>query len=216
MTYTVDFHCHTSYSKDSLTPPERLVAVARRHGLRRVVVTDHNSIAGAHAAHQLDPETIIMGEEIKTTRGEILAAFVIEEIPGGLTPQDTIHRLRSQGAFISVSHPFDIRSGAWLPEHLAEIAPLVDAIEVFNARSMKPDANQLAEQFAILHNLPGTAGSDAHAAFELGTARLDLPPFKNADDLREVIRQGKVQGHLSPFWVHFFSQYARIRKELRV
>ncbi len=212
---TIDFHCHTVTSKDSLTTPEHLLNAALRRGLDRVVVTDHNTIAGALAAYAIDPELVIVGEEIMTTRGEILAAYVSEEIPAGLSPQETIKRLRDQGAFISVSHPFDSwRSGAWMLEDLLEIVPLVDAIEVFNARCMKPGANRLAAEFARAHNLPGTAGSDAHAAFELGAARLVLPQFDGPDALRQVIREGKVQGRLSPFWVHFFSRYAHLRKKV--
>jgi predicted metal-dependent phosphoesterase TrpH len=212
MLLQVDFHSHTSFSKDSLTTPERFVAVARRKGLDHVVVTDHNSIAGALIAQALDPDLVIVGEEIKTTCGEILAAYVTEEIPRGLSPQETISRLRDQGAFISVSHPFDSRSGAWQLPDLLAVAPQVDAIEVFNARIMKPGANILAMEFARAHNLPGTAGSDAHAAFELGKALLILPQFEGADGLRMVIQEGHVKGSLSPFWVHFASFYARWRK----
>lgn len=209
----IDFHTHTSISKDSLTTPERLIAAARHRGLDRVVVTDHNSIAGAVAAHALDPELVIVGEEIMTTRGEILAAFVTEEIPRGLSPQETIRRLRDQGAFLSVSHPFDRwRSGAWKLEDLLEIAPLVDAIEVFNARCLFREDNAKALEFACQHNLPGTAGSDGHAAFEIGAACLVTPQFTGPDELRNVIRDGRVQGRLSPFWVHFASSYARWRK----
>jgi len=216
MIFTVDFHCHTAFSKDSLTSPGELVKTSHRRGLERVVVTDHNTIAGAKAARLLDPELIIVGEEIKTTRGEILAAYVTEEIPRGLPPGEVIKRLRNQGAFISVSHPFDIRSGAWALEDLLEIAPLVDAIEIFNARCMKPGANNMALLFAQDHNLPGTAGSDAHAAFELGAACVELPQFNGPDELRNVIGQGKVRGRLSPFWVHIVSRYARLRKEVAV
>lgn len=211
----VDFHCHTIASKDSLTGFETLIATAHRKGLDRVVITDHNSIAGALAAHALDPDLVIVGEEIMTTRGEILAAFVREEVPRGLSPQETIHRLRDQGAFISVSHPFDSwRSGAWRLEDLLEIAPLVDAIETFNARCLSAEENRRAQVFARQQGLPGTAGSDAHAACELGRAVLVLPPFTDADGLREVVGQGEVRARLSPFWVHFVSSYARWRKRL--
>ena len=216
MTCTVDFHCHTSFSKDSLTSPANLVMTSRRRGLGRVIVTDHNNIDGALAARQLDSELIIVGEEIRTTCGEILAAYVIESVPRGLSPQETIKRLRDQGAFISVSHPFDIRSGAWALDDLLEIAPFVDAIEVFNARCMKPGANQSALRFAQDYNLPGTAGSDAHAAFELGVACVELAQFESPNELRRVIGQGRVRGRLSPFWVHLVSRYARIRKEVAV
>jgi predicted metal-dependent phosphoesterase TrpH len=211
----VDFHTHTSVSKDSLTSPADFIRAARRRKLDRVVVTDHNTITGAFAAQILDPELIIVGEEIMTTGGEILAVFVTDEIPSGLSPLETIHRLRDQGAFISVSHPFDSwRSGAWDQGDLLEIAPLVDAIEIFNARCMAPGANQQALEFARQQGLPGTAGSDAHAGFELGAANLLLPEFIGPDELRKVIRKGTVQGHLSPFWVHFFSRYAHSRKKV--
>ena len=210
---SIDFHTHTCFSKDSLTTPERFVAVARRKNLDRVVVTDHNSIAGALAAQKLDPQRIIVGEEIMTTKGEILAAFVVEEIPRGLSPLETIRRLRDQGAFISVSHPFDSwRNGAWKADDLFDIVPLVDAIEVFNARCTKAEDNQKALEFARHHNLSGTAGSDAHAAFELGSARMEVPGFSGPEELRKVIGEGRVAGGLSPYWVHFASFYARWRK----
>ena len=113
----VEFHCHTVYSKNSLTSPKKLVDACRRKGIDRVIVTDHNTIAGAVIAKDIDPELVIVGEEIMTTRGEILAAFVTEEIPAELSPHETIKRLRDQNAFISVSHPFDEwRRGGWKEE----------------------------------------------------------------------------------------------------
>ena len=77
----MEFHCHTIASKDSLLHPADLVSAARDRGIDRVVVTDHNSIAGAVAAKALDPELVIVGEEIMTSQGEILAAYVTGEIP---------------------------------------------------------------------------------------------------------------------------------------
>jgi hypothetical protein len=212
----VEFHCHTIWSKDSLTTPEALLAACRRKGIDRVVITDHNRIGGALAAQKLDPERVIVGEEIKTEKGELLAAFLTEEVPKGLPPLEAIRRLRDQGAFISVSHPFDgLRNGAWALPDLQEIAPLVDAIEVFNARCMRAKANRLAQDFARAHGLAGTAGSDAHAAFEIGTAHLVVEAFEGAEGLRRVIGEAQVAGRLSPWWVHFASMYARWRKAVQ-
>jgi predicted metal-dependent phosphoesterase TrpH len=209
----VEFHCHTQFSKDSLTSPERLIKACRRKGIDRVVITDHNSIGGARAAQKLDPELVIVGEEIKTTRGEILAAYVKEEIPAGLSPQETIKILKEQGAFISVSHPFDIyRGGHWDETDLLEILPDVDAIEVFNSRCWSPDFNRQAKEFAERHNLAGTVGSDAHAALELGRSVLLLEQFQGPDELREVIRSGIPKVRWSPPWFHFISRYAVMRK----
>jgi len=86
--FLVEFHAHTNASKDSLTKPADLIAAARRKGINRLVITDHNTVAGARAAQSLDSELVIVGEEIMTTRGEILAAFVTKEIPAGLSPKE--------------------------------------------------------------------------------------------------------------------------------
>jgi predicted metal-dependent phosphoesterase TrpH len=214
LTLKLEFHCHTHASKDSLTPPADLVAAARRKGIDRVVVTDHNSIAGAREAQAIDSELIIIGEEIMTTKGEILAAFVTEEIPAYLTPLETIKRLKEQGAFISVSHPFDeIRKGGWKEDDLLEILPFVDAIEVYNSRCMFSRFNRRAKEFAEKHNIPGTVGSDAHAAFELGRSLLLLDQFTGPDEMRAVIRGARIKVKWSPWWVHFISRYASTKRK---
>jgi len=211
----VEFHCHTMFSKDSLATPRQLVDACRRKHIDRVIVTDHDTIAGGRAARELDPERVIVGEEIMTTKGEILAAFVQEEIPPHLSPKETIQLLRAQGAFISVSHPFDSwRAGGWDEPDLLEIVPLVDAIEVYNSRCVSPEFNQLALAFAREHNLAGTVGSDAHAPIELGRSVLLLEPFADADGLRDVVRRATAQTVWSPPWFHFISRYARLRKRI--
>jgi len=210
----IDFHSHTFASKDSLTSPTDLIHAACHRGLDRVVITDHNTIAGARAAQVLDPELVIIGEEIMTTKGEILAAYVREEIPLGLSPQETIRRLKDQGAFISVSHPFDeLRKGAWHEDDLLEILPFVDAIEVYNSRCMFPSFNRRAKEFAEKHNIAGTVGSDAHAAFELGRSLMLLDQFTGPEEMRQVIRRGIPHVRWSPPWFHLSSRYASIRKK---
>ena len=210
-----EFHCHTIFSKDSLTRPANLVAACKRKGIDRVVVTDHNTIAGALRAKEIEPERVIIGEEIMTDQGELLAAYVREEIPPGLPPREAIVRLREQGAFISVSHPFDrMRGGHWTRDQLDEIKSLVDAIEVFNARCINPDFNRLAAGYSQENNLPGTVGSDAHTAYELGKASLLLPDYGDADGLRMVINQAQFDVSLSGAWVRLTSRYTVLYKQL--
>jgi predicted metal-dependent phosphoesterase TrpH len=80
------------------------------------------------------------------------------------------------GAMISVPHPFDRwRAGAWREADLEAILPLIDAIEVFNARCIFAGDNARALDFARRHNLPTTVGSDAHLVDEIGHAMLCLP-----------------------------------------
>jgi predicted metal-dependent phosphoesterase TrpH len=205
-----DFHTHTRYSPDSLTTLENLIAASRRKGLDRVVVTDHNTIKGGVRGAALAPELVIIGEEIETTEGEILAVYVSEEVKPGLPPMEAIAQLRAQGSFISISHPFDpTRKGGWRMEALLEIVPHIDAIETFNARTLVPWYNWRAERFAVEQGLPGTHGSDAHAAFELGRGALWVPAFEDAASLKENLPKAvSPRLTLSPPWVHLISRYA--------
>lgn len=212
-TLRIEFHCHTTYSRDSLVRPPKLVEAARRKGIDRLIVTDHNNIGGALEAKRLDPELVIVGEEILTTRGELLAAFVSEEIPARLEPLEAIRRLKEQGAFISVSHPFDTMRG-WKLEDLLEILPHVDAIETFNSRCMDPSFNTRAQEFAREHAIPGTVGSDAHTLRELGRATLTVERFTGAEGLRQVIRSGVENVRLSSPFIHFTSRYASTLKKM--
>jgi predicted metal-dependent phosphoesterase TrpH len=158
---------------------------------------------------------VVVGEELMTTRGELLAFYVQEELPKGLTPQEAIRELRQQGAVISVSHPFDhARHGSWDPVDLLEIAPLVDAIETFNARCLGNGPNLEAQAFAAAHNLPGTAGSDAHLLTEVGQATMRLAEFNNASELLLALQHAQLQGKLSSPLVHFGSIYARWIKKI--
>lgn len=209
----VEFHCHTRYSKDSLVSPQTLVDTCRKKGIDRVIVTDHNRIEGAQEAHEIDPQRVIVGEEIMTTQGELLTAFVSESVPRGLPPMEAIQRLRAQGAFISVSHPFDFeQSRGWKTEDLIAIIPYVDAIETYNARCANELPNELAQRFAADHHLLGTAGSDAHIAWELGKANLLVPEFSDAAGLKAALGSAVPKVSRSGGWVHFMSFYARVRK----
>jgi predicted metal-dependent phosphoesterase TrpH len=211
-----ELHAHTHASGDCLARPRDLVRVARARGLDRLALTDHNTIRGARAAYALDPALIIIGEEIMTTQGELLAYFVQDEVPPGLTPLETIIRLRAQGAAISVSHPFDRhRQGAWREADLAAILPHVDAIEVFNARCIHAADNARALAFAREHGTLGTVGSDAHSLMELGRAVLDAPPAATGAELAAGWRAARAVTRLSSPAIHLTSRWAATWKRLR-
>jgi hypothetical protein len=205
-TFKVDLHLHTCVSKDGVVHPAEVIKIAKRRGLDRICITDHNTLAGALAAQKIDPEFVIVGEEILTEQGEILAFFVSEWVPPHLSPQETLDRLQAQGAVISVSHPFDRHRSGWTEAMLEAIRPRLDAIEAFNARTIQPKYNERAAAFAAAQGLPVTAGSDAHTAMEIGAAYLEIPAFTTAEEFRANLPQATIHGKLSPAWIHFFSR----------
>ena len=211
----VDFHTHTYRSKDSLTSIAKFIAAARASGMDRVVVTDHNTLRGALEAFKAAPDIVIPGEEVQTTEGELLAAFVTEEVPRDLEPLEALKRLKDQGAFISVAHPFDPHRSGWRLETLEMLASQLDAIEIFNARVIRARYNELAQKFAAAHNLSGTAGSDGHHPSEIGRAYLTIADFNDAESLRAAIRSAATGGRNSSPLVHLYSTRAKLIKALK-
>ncbi len=210
--WRTELHCHTSASGDSLVKVKDLIRVAQKRGMDRIAITDHNTIRGAVKAKELAPELIIIGEEILTTKGEILAFFVQEEIPRGLSPRETIERLRNQDAFISVSHPFDRLRHGWELDDLMEITPFIDAIEIFNARSFVSQINEEAKNFAKTNNLLGTVGSDAHTLIEIGRTSQFLPPFWDSESLKKAFELVDYKENYSSPLIRSSSTYAKILK----
>jgi predicted metal-dependent phosphoesterase TrpH len=204
-TFKVDLHVHTCASKDSAVHPADVIKAAKRQGLDRICITDHNRIDGALVAKEIDPEFVIVGEEILTTHGELLAFFVSEWVPPFLAHPETLDGLEVQGAVVSVSHPFDRHRHPWTKETLEAILPRLDAVEGFNARSLHAQDNQRSQVFAARHNLPMTAGSDAHTTMEIGAAYLEIPSFTSAEEFRAGLAESTIHGRLSPVWVHFIT-----------
>ncbi len=216
MTWQVDLHSHTLWSKDCLTPFETIIRLCEKRHIQRIAITDHNTAEGALKFKQLAPELVIVGEEIMTTQGELLAYYVKESIPAGLSPDETINRLRQQGAVISVSHPFDrLRKGAWQEADLLNILDRVDAIEIFNARCMFAEDNVKALDFARLHNKIGTVGSDGHTRVGYGRAMTVMRPFEHdPEDFLGALREADYVKRLSGWHVHLGSKAAKWSKKL--
>jgi hypothetical protein len=212
----IELHSHSYASYDSRLRPADIVRACREQGIDKLAITDHHSLRGALELRALAPELVIVGEEILTTCGELLAYFVEEEVPRGLTPAAAIARLKAQGAAISVPHPFDRwRSGAWRESDLIEILPLVDAIEVFNSRCVFKADNTRALAFARRHHKLCTVGSDAHYRLELGRAVLKTPRAPNtASELIASLANAELVCRSSSPFVHTFNMLAWTKREM--
>lgn len=206
----IDFHCHTCHSPDSLITFDALLCAMDRRGLDTVAITDHDSLAGALEFHAQAPDRFLVGEEIRTAEGELIALFLEEAIPGGLSLQETIARVREQGGVVGASHPLDSWRGEGMGRDILEaVRRDLDFVEVFNARILFGSDNRLARRAAVCWGLPVTAGSDAHAAFEVGRAFVDMPSFDGREDFLDCLSQGQIGGRLSSPFVHFVSTYAK-------
>ncbi len=213
--WRVELHSHSLWSKDCVVAFETILRLCAARDITKIAITDHNTAEGALELYRRAPDRVIVGEEIMTTRGELLGYFLQESIPGGLTPEETIRELRAQGAVISVSHPFDrLRKGAWREDDLCAIIDQVDAIEVFNARCIYPADNVRAAAFAEAHGLRGTVGSDAHSRTEYGRAVTLLQPFATPLEFLSSLEQAAFVTRSSSPLVHLHSKTAKWSRKL--
>ena len=210
----IDLHTHTYYSPDGITSPKRFVEACRRKGLTCVAVTDHNTIRGALAVKEIAPFPVIAGAEIRSREGEIIGLFLSEEVPAGLSATETIERIRAQGGLVSLPHPLDRFRGGVGAERLAQLAPLVDIVEVMNARTTLGRDNDEAARLAAEHGLAGVAVSDAHSPWELGRAYVEAPHFEGPQEFLEALRWATCVGRPSSPLVHLISRYAVLRRKL--
>lgn len=217
MNIRVELHCHTNSSSDSLMSISQLVAACKRKNIQKIAITDHNSISNALLAKQKYPDLIIVGEEIFTRQGELLAFFIKEEIPAGLDMQEALTALRNQNAFISVSHPFDrYRKGHWQLSDLLQITDQIDAVESFNSRCIMNEDNHKAAEFAAQHQLLTTVGSDAHSPMEIGRAIFTMPDFDTPQSFRQSLLQAQPSCKLSSPLIHILSRYAKWKKAIQM
>ena len=104
----VDCHLHTVASGDAVTTLDELAERAAQAGLDVVCVTDHNETAAAIAAAGRDLGVrIVVGEEIRTSDGDVIGLFLTERIPYVLPLAEVVARIRAQGGLVYVPHPFD-------------------------------------------------------------------------------------------------------------
>ena len=219
----VDLHCHTNASFDSLADPLAVVRAARDRGITHLAITDHDRIDGALRAREaaIPGITILVGEEIRTSGGDLIAVFLEEAVPPGLSPAETIARVRAQGGLVGIPHPFDRYRGSLgkaddADEAVRALAGLVDWVETHNARIVGGKGNELAAELAREVGLPGVAVSDAHSVLEVGVAatRLEGDPSTPAGLLAALASARLVPGRAT-YFVRLVTPVAKVVQRLR-
>jgi len=207
---------HTSFSPDSNVSPEMLVARCVQVGLNCIAVTDHDTIEGALATQRVANFTVIVGEEVRSSGGEITGLFLTETVPCGLSPTETATRIKGQGGLVSIPHPFDrFRRGAIGRRALDEIVPYVDIVEVFNSRNILAADDRKARDFAQQQGLLATGVSDAHTTIELGRTYIEMPEFDGTPDgFKRTLAEGTIVGRRMSPLIHVVTTFTKLKKLL--
>lgn len=198
---TADLHLHTVHSDGHCTPAELVNHVLSKTDLRVIAVTDHDAIAGAYEAQRCAEGSrleVIIGEEVSTREGHLLAYFIHELIPPGMSAHDTIAAIHAQGGLAVAAHPYDwmVRSlgNYGMMRHASGPTPVwaFDAIEAMNASLRPRSANLRAAVSAQALGIAVVGGSDSHL---LDTIAYGYTTFAgtSALQLRHAIMTGQTQ-----------------------
>jgi len=211
----MDLHMHTGASWDCLSDPEAVLERALSLGFDRIAITDHDRLDVALRMAEKYPDQVIAGEEVKTAEKiDVIGLYLTEVIPKGTPARETIERIRAQGGIPYLPHPYAGGKGGG-GKYADELAPLVDIVEVFNARVHPGRLNAPAQDLAERHGKLRGAGSDAHTVFELGGASVTVPEHPNDPAaFLTAMASAVVDGTTSSNLVHLASTWAKVRKKL--
>ena len=193
-----DLHMHTNASDGWPTPQELVDHAARRASLNVIAVTDHDTIEGALRAREHASKRarlhVIVGEEVSSRDGHIVALFVERRVRPGLSAAATVHAIHDQGGLAIAVHPFwrterVVRNGrvhgvGWLAAELD-----FDGIEVENATPGFYVFNQLAHRLNMGLGAAALGSSDAHILDAVGRAYTEFSG-KTPEALRAAIESG--------------------------
>jgi predicted metal-dependent phosphoesterase TrpH len=190
-------HMHTMWSGDATTTADELVAAVAETGIDVLCITDHGTTNGAVELADRLGCRVIVGQELRTSAGEIIGLFLTERLPYGLKPDEAAAFIARQGGLVYVPHPFDPMRANLREDVLVSLVVdgLVDALEVFNAKTSLSSLNEQARRFASTHELPCGAGSDAHEPSAIGAAYVEMPDFDSPASFLTSLRAGRVVGH---------------------
>lgn len=192
-----DLHLHTTASDGVGTVEEVLAFAQQRTDLDVIAVTDHDTIEGALRARDLVATgsyrfEVIVGEEISTREGHLLALFLERRIAPGLSIERSIDLVHEQGGLAIVAHPFNrlFRHSVQRPvmDRLwRQPAVHLDGMETLNGSFAGIGSSQVAMTLSRrYYRWAETGGSDAHTATAIGCARTRFAG-QTATDLRAAI-----------------------------
>lgn len=196
-----DLHIHSGAGDGVATVSQILEYVEHETDLDLIAITDHDLIHGALEARELAAkkrfrcETIV-GMEITTLEGHLLAYGLEKPIRMLLPLASTIELVHEQGGFCVAPHPM-----SWLTRSIGYhglcriMEDLSDQVSLEGLEVLNPTlAGRVIYDKVLALNrerwhLPELGGSDAHSLEFIGSGHT-LFPGKSADDFRRALTEG--------------------------
>jgi len=200
-----DLHIHTLASDGTSGVREILDFVESRTDLDVIAITDHERIDAAVAARSMARDRglrveVVVGEEVTTLGGHLLALYIERRVRPLRSLRWTIAAIHEQGGLAIPAHPLVpyplCAQGFVLRRLLNDPDPSVhpDGLEAFNPTTLGRPWHSRVVRFADELGLARVGNSDAHEASAVGTGWTSYPGH-TAADLRRAIEERETQHH---------------------
>jgi predicted metal-dependent phosphoesterase TrpH len=173
-----DLHIHTLASDGTAGVVEILEHVEANTQLNVIAITDHERIDAALAGRAIARDRgmradVVVGEEVTTLGGHLLALWIEQPIKPFRSLRSTIAAVHDQGGIAIPAHPLVpyplCAQGFVLRRLLADDERYrPDAIEAFNPTTLGRPWHGRVVRFAEEHGLARVGNSDAHSLEAVG------------------------------------------------
>jgi predicted metal-dependent phosphoesterase TrpH len=217
-----DLHIHTIHSWDgTATLSAILKYAAEKTKLNVIAITDHDEIIGALRAEKIAHNygiEVVTGSEVSTADGHLLALYIREKIPAGMSLVDTVRYVGKLGGICIAAHPMAAGAHSLSADVIIkalrdpEIAKILVGIEAINGGLFHQSSNFLATLLAELLPVASVANSDSHILQTIGYGMTEFEGH-TAQDLRLALETHQTKAictaHATPWlvipsWLKFY------------
>ena len=200
-----DLHIHTLASDGTSGIDEILDFAEQRTDLDVIAITDHERIDAALAARSIAADRglrvqVVVGEEVTTRGGHLLALFVERPLKPFRSLRSTIAAVHEQGGLAIPAHPlvpYPLCAQGFVLRRLVEdpdAAVHPDALETFNPTTLGRPWHARVVRFADELGLARVGNSDAHEAVAIASGWTTFPG-RTPGELRSAIEGRRTQHH---------------------
>jgi predicted metal-dependent phosphoesterase TrpH len=199
-----DLHIHSLASDGTASVVDILDHVERNTELDVVAITDHERIDAALAGRAMARDRglrfeVVVGEEVTTLGGHLLALWIEAPVKPFRSMRATIAEIHDQGGLAIPAHPlvpYPLCAQGWVLRRLLADEPRYrpDAIEAFNPTTLGRPWHGRVVRFAAQHDLAAVGNSDAHDLASIGIGYTTFHG-RTGDDLRASILAGTTHQH---------------------